>query len=418
MAEELLCEEKREAELEAILQERRIEAVFQPIVSLRRKEILLLEGLSRFPCGEGEEYLSPSFLFSVAEKRGLLLSLDRLCRDKVIQSFAKRWGDQTNYLLSVNFASSLIQQEIIGSDYLYRQVQEAGLPPHRLVLEIVESRIDDLDALQRFILRYREFGFLIALDDFGSGHSNLERIPLVHPDILKIDRSLLAGVDREYHKREVIKSIVGLAHRIGAIVIAEGVERAEEVSVAFEVGCDLFQGFYFAPPLSADLLLSSPPIQERIDRSIRYLCQARAEEEAKRRRFLHFALEITHHLAEILRSHPPTEAESIFRRFLLNHPEIECLYLLDRRGLQITDTILGEGKTPRIGGLFSPAARGADHSFKEYFLPLLAGVEEHVTEPYLSTATGSFCVTVSRRFLDAEGEARILCVDILLGEAP
>lgn len=97
--------------------------------------------------------------------------------------------------------------------------------------------------LKMFLCTYKEYGFLIALDDVGTGHSNLDRISLVKPDILKIDRSIIDNIDQRYHNQEVFKSLVNLSKRIGTMVVTEGVERKEEAILAFELGADMLQGY-------------------------------------------------------------------------------------------------------------------------------------------------------------------------------
>jgi len=118
----------------------------------------------------------------------------------------------------------------VGSGHLLKQVRQFNLNPNNVAIEIIESRVNDTGALNEFISRHREYGFLFALDDIGSGYSNLDRITITEPDLLKIDRSLISQIDINYHKQEVLKSLVNLARRIGALVVAEGVEREEDTT--------------------------------------------------------------------------------------------------------------------------------------------------------------------------------------------
>ena len=87
---------------------------------------------------------------------------------------------------------------------------------------------------------------LIALDDMGTGYSNLERIASIKPDIIKLDRSLIQDIDREYHKQELFDFFLKLAHKIGVFVVVEGIETEAEALSCLERGADLVQGFYFA----------------------------------------------------------------------------------------------------------------------------------------------------------------------------
>ena len=92
----------------------------------------------------------------------------------------------------------------------------------------------------------------MALDDVGNSHSNLNRIPELKPDILKIDRGLIKDVDKSWHKNKILKSISYLAREIRTLIIAEGVETKEEIMEILEIGVEFFQGFYFEKPKSPD----------------------------------------------------------------------------------------------------------------------------------------------------------------------
>src|ERR1700691_5780145 len=105
---------------------------------------------------------------------------------------------------------------------------DAGLRARNIVLEIGESAVRDEGELRRWVQSYREAGYLIALDDVGAGHSNLNRIPELQPDILKVDRYLVHGIDEDFHRKEVYRSMASMAHGLGAMIIAEGVETEEE----------------------------------------------------------------------------------------------------------------------------------------------------------------------------------------------
>lgn len=117
-----------------------------------------------------------------------------------------------------------------------------------IIEEINESMVKDINSLQTFISLHRSYGFIIAMDDIGAGHSNLNRVAIVRPDFLKIDRALVKDLDKEYYKQEVFKSLINLARNTGALVVAEGVEGMEEAIAAMDFGVDMIQGFHFSVP--------------------------------------------------------------------------------------------------------------------------------------------------------------------------
>ena len=116
------------------------------------------------------------------------------------------------------------------------------------MIEINETKVQDNAALKRFAETYREFGFMIALDDVGTGFSNMDRILLIKPDIIKIDMSLIRNIHNDYYKQGVFKSLVNMSNKIGALVVAEGVETEEEAIQILRLGGHMIQGYFFSKP--------------------------------------------------------------------------------------------------------------------------------------------------------------------------
>lgn len=135
-----------------------------------------------------------------------------------------------------------------------------GMPHDQLTIELTESATEDavylLDTLSRF--RIKRFG--VSIDDFGTGHSSLARLARLPFSEVKIDRSFVSAMDLDEEKRIEVQRVIGLAHGLGLTVVAEGVETGAERDMLAMMGCDVAQGYYFAPPLEADQLLGwSPP---------------------------------------------------------------------------------------------------------------------------------------------------------------
>ncbi len=123
-----------------------------------------------------------------------------------------------------------------------------GIDPHQVVVEILETGTSDEAKLVDAARLYRKLGCRIAIDDFGIGFSNFDRLWRLHPDYVKIDRSVTASAVRETHARLVLANLVKLIHECGAKVIVEGIETRDEALTALEVGADFVQGYYFARP--------------------------------------------------------------------------------------------------------------------------------------------------------------------------
>ncbi|HVM33322.1 MAG TPA: EAL domain-containing protein, partial [bacterium] len=163
-------------DLAEIIEGEHLTPYFQPIVSVKNNSIVGYEGLARGVMPHTHQMIPPLALFAEAARRGLTLELDRLCRKQVFGMFKSIQARRPERLLSVNFEASVLDQGVQGSGNIIRQVEEAGLNPQSIIIEIIESNVEELEALEKFIATYRDFGFLIALDDVGAGHSNLNRI--------------------------------------------------------------------------------------------------------------------------------------------------------------------------------------------------------------------------------------------------
>jgi hypothetical protein len=292
-------------------------------------------------------------------------------------------------------------------------VRDAGLSPSEIVIEINESKVIDLSALRHFVETHRAQGFLFALDDLGAGFSNLARIGPLKPEILKLDRALIEGIDTDFHKQEVFKSLAGLGRRVGSLILAEGVETEAEVSTCVDLGADLVQGYYFGRPASPENLsleFVDAHVTEAADSQRRRAADRLAQQRVQTAMRLNLMEDLVVEMG--FKAYPDFAAAmgSLAQR----SPDIECLYVLDAQGLQVTPTVTAPSRDSKPWTrLFYPAVKGADHSSKEYYYALVEGGPRLcTTEAYLSLATGKLCRTLSCRFRDALGAHFILCLDI------
>jgi EAL domain-containing protein (putative c-di-GMP-specific phosphodiesterase class I) len=397
--------------LHEVLQRESLVSHFQPIVSVKKKRIVGAEALARASAAGAP--ISPLVLFQWASQEGQMLELDRLCRKRAIEGFSKMIVSDPELLLFINFEVSVLDSGVLGSNSLLNLVTGMGLKPENVVIEINESGVSKLDALEHFVETHKEHGFLIALDDLGVGHSNLQRLVLLKPDILKLDRSLIQNLSDDFFKQEIFKSLVSLARNIGALVLAEGVETESEVSTCLGLGADLFQGFYFSKPVEV-VDWGPGEVKEVIE-----VCAA-SNKEAIVRDMLHRREESVKYRALLmdligrLSLKAPSEFESIMNGTFVESKEVECLYILTHFGIQITPTVTMQYMQGRKRGhLFQPALAGEDHSMKDYFYGLVdAGLTRFITEPYISLASGNLCRTLSSVFKGSEEKNYVLCVDV------
>ena len=350
-----------------------METHFQPILSARQRSIVGAEALSRGVMGvealsrgnvlasaEISSLIPPQQLFAMAEAEGLTLELDRLCRVTAIRTFAKLERHE-DLILFINFNAASLERDPRALEDLLEQVKAANISPRNVAVEILENAFDDTQNLQGILEEFRERGFLLVLDDVGTGYSNLDRISIIKPDVLKLDRSLVNGIDRDHHRRELFKSLVQLTRRIGALVVAEGVETQQQAITALELGADLLQGFFLGVPERAGDLVCKDATQ-RVDSLARryksYMIDRINQRKLQHRRFNIILNEI---LCELTRA-SACDFDDVLQTTIPQYESVECVYVMDEAGVQISSTICNHRVPLRNRGvMFLPAQRAADH---------------------------------------------------------
>lgn len=403
-----------DVDIDAVLRARSMRSHYQPIISIRGKRVIGLEALIRATHPTSGLPIAPGCLFDAANRRKQSLLLDRLCRESALTGFATIAGLDPDLILFVNVDGASLSRSTAESTALIRMAEEHGIPPERVVIEIIESKIDDVAALQRFVTAHRKRGFLIALDDMGTGHSNLERIPSIKPDIIKLDRSLIQDIDREYHKQELFDFFIKMAHRIGVFVVVEGIETEAEALSCLERGADLVQGFYFARP--------QPPDPSCLERGLEYASRLRGvltdhmvRKFTNRKSQFKQYNEIAARLTAVVEMSNPADYREVIENALRRFPAAECAYVIHESGRQITPIIFNPSCNHRKRStIFGPSPVGGNQSARDYFMYLGTNQRRYVTHPYVSMATGNVCVTISNRVSLSSGESYVVCVDINL----
>jgi diguanylate cyclase (GGDEF)-like protein/PAS domain S-box-containing protein len=227
---------------------------YQPIWSLESREVVAVEALVRWE-RPGHELVPPGAFIGVAEEVGLMQQLGEwVLREACRQAAAWRaeLGPDAPLPIHVNVSSRELEQPDLPG-VVARALADAGLDPADLVLEITESGL--LERTQRpvSVLRaIKETGVRIALDDFGTGYSSLsylERFPI---DELKLDREFIARMASGDDDPVLVRAILDMAHALGLVVVAEGIETEEQATVLRELGCERAQGYALARPAAAE----------------------------------------------------------------------------------------------------------------------------------------------------------------------
>jgi EAL domain-containing protein (putative c-di-GMP-specific phosphodiesterase class I) len=202
------------------------------------------EALSRGPRGSGLE--SADALFSAAADHGLLVELDRLCRQRALLSTGRI---PSNARVFVNTLPATVRDPQFRGRALIEFLDKAQVAPSRIVIEITEKLVIENYAVFRETMSYfTDLGMSFAVDDVGAGYSGLESIARLKPNFLKIDTGLVRDVHASPVNETIVKAIVAIGHGIGASVIGEGIQTADEAQALRAMGVDFGQGFYLARP--------------------------------------------------------------------------------------------------------------------------------------------------------------------------
>jgi EAL domain-containing protein (putative c-di-GMP-specific phosphodiesterase class I) len=227
--------------------------MLQPIINAEGPAPVVhsYECLSRGPAGTNME--SAEILFEYIRRKKVEQPLDRACIEAGLEAGSGLPG-LPHFSLNVHSITIATDREF--PEFLKKAASARGSSTTRLTVEIVEHAPTwHEDSFLDTLIRLRQLGIQIALDDVGLGHSNYKMILEADPDYLKIDRFFVTNCQNDRKRRAVIQSIVELAHQFEASVIAEGVETEEEFDWLLAHGVHLFQGFYFSRPLPVDLLM-------------------------------------------------------------------------------------------------------------------------------------------------------------------
>jgi len=387
---------------------------FQPVLSSKRRHIVGFEALTRVH-GTTAPPMAPSDLFTAAIKFNCITEIDRLCRSKALKTFRairNTLPPKLEPLLFLNINPCILDQRASVPGALLKQAQIEDIEPKNIVIEIVESSVYNLDALKRFIEFYRKHGFMIALDDVGAGHSNFDRFAIIRPDIIKIDRSIICDINKDFYKQEIFKALVQLSRKIGTLVLAEGVETKEEALCTMNYDADMLQGYYFARPApdweQITKQLGNKP--RKVGEKLRdYKIHRINCIKDKYKLFKQSIDEIINQLSKMA----PNKFTCFLKKHIKNLPFIEAIYVLNDNGVMETDAILQNNVPVRNSRLFQLSRRGDDLSLKEYFyLPYFSGIKHFTTDSYTSMATGNLIRTISCTFSSLSGKLYILCVDM------
>src|SRR3954454_13952699 len=243
----------RAADFRELLAPGAIRAVFQPIVRLTDLEPIGYEGLARFPTPPGLVALPPDVTLAAAGRSGLRPDLEAACWAAIAEGGVPPEGR----LMFVNVSPDLIGHGGFAA--------LAGRMPSRLVIELTQQdAVQNIALLRERLRAWIARGAVVAVDDAGAGFTSLEYVAEILPDFLKLCRGMVPGVDLDASRHAVLRATVAFAREVGARIVAEGVERPQELAALRAAEADFGQGWLFgrpSEPWPADPAAASAPIR-------------------------------------------------------------------------------------------------------------------------------------------------------------
>lgn len=385
-----------------------IDSAFQPIFSMANQRIVGFEALVRGRDSD-DKPISPAALFGSASNDDIKRELDYVCQQVHVDTFSKE-GPANNWLF-LNIEPSTLHNKQYRDKLLPEVLKQARFPFHKLVVEVLESEaVDDSDLFDA-VDYFRSLGALVALDDFGSGHSNFDRIWRLAPDIVKLDRSVIweAAKHQTGNLRRVLPNLVSMMHEAGSLVLVEGIENEMQLMIALDAEADFVQGFHLGHPARgfADVdnnQLDLAELQKRLVESEFYQSGSHREKLQK-------------YIQEILAirgKFRASGAEADTCRDLLAMPDVLRVFLLDENGGELY-AILSEQNERRPDKRFSPMVKTASGNWgqREYFRQAIKQPQQvQISRPYLSSTEGRMCLMLS--VSNQSEPRRVFCCKLLL----
>jgi len=241
------------AALEEALRDNRIYAAFQPKVDLASGRLIGCEALARWNRDQ-LGFVPPDVFIAVAERSGQIKAVTHVMLESALDAAAAFIVHDPSFVMAVNISGSLVCDDQFP-DEIERILQSAGVAPVNLMLEVTETTaMADAARAVDVLLQLRLKGIGLSIDDFGTGYSSLSALARMPFNELKIDRSFITNCIDDSDMMKIVRGSIALAHGFGMKVVAEGIEDVRTAEMLSEIGCDVGQGYVFAPALSVDAL--------------------------------------------------------------------------------------------------------------------------------------------------------------------
>ena len=379
----------------------------QPIYGLSAQRPVGYEALLR-PVDSAGKVLSPLTLLNNCSEEQRL-HLDRTCHFLHLSNFPLQKNQDCWLFLNMTPEAFLQARKARANDSFGAVLEKLNFPPHQLVIEVLEEAVQSNAEFESAVAYFRELGCLIALDDFGAGSSNFDRVWKIRPKIVKLDRNLIAQAAQEKQIRRLLPQIVSLLHEAGAMVLAEGIETEEEAYIALDSDVDFAQGYLLGRPQP---FLAERGKAEALISQLwgKFGTRTQHEREQHKQALAPYLNAIGYASVLLSAGRSMQEACASFLELELS----DFSYLLDQQGRQIGLNLWSPLAAPKIDPRLAPLAdtRGSRWSRRPYFRRAIENMgKPQVTRPYLSISSASLCVTVSSSF-KLHGKTHVICGDV------
>jgi predicted signal transduction protein with EAL and GGDEF domain len=242
-----------EADLGGALQAEQLYILYQPIFDLAAGRVACVEALLRWR-HPVRGIVGPDQFIPLAEESGLIVPIGRWVLEEACRQGAAWARSGRDIAVSVNVSASQLGREDFVED-VRRSLQETGLAPSSLLLDITETTVmHDIAAACMDLQQMKQPGVRVALDDFGTGYASLAQLQRVPADILKVDRSFVAALEDGGQSADLLQAIVGVGRSLSMKVLAEGIETAEQLQAVTAMGCELGQGYHLGRPAPVEVI--------------------------------------------------------------------------------------------------------------------------------------------------------------------
>lgn len=391
-----------------IIREELIEIQLQVIVSQHEELSVGVEAFARGIHPDTKEYINPELMFRLAREEQLSIDLDLLCVEKSFKIFRQIYEYDNESLLFININYDFIPY-CTECGFLSACAAMNGIPTENIVIDISDFTMSDYDLIQQFITLHRSEGFYICIDDIGKDYSNIDKIILINPDMIKINHQLLEKLDYDNYRNNMAKYVVSIAHDMGVVVIAKGIECQDTLSVALRGGAQFAQGYYIGRPTP----VTTDNIGEMMgnllsheDISV-FIVNRKVE---SRRMIMTRLIQFIEGIKEEASLWRMETIEDDLRASFQGHEFVESGWLVDLEGIQMSSAYINRSALrSRNSSIFHVYKIGRSYQEKDVYRQLVdTTLESWITKPYVSLLSNENIVGTSA-FVDVEGDFRCIC---------